>query len=269
MQQFAGKVILITGAGGGLGDAMSRLLAERGGAVAVVDIALDRAEQVAASIRASGGKAVAIKADITAESEVQAMIAKTVETFGGLDVLVNNANNGDPELSRRDSLGLTNLAGDVWDAFLAVNGRGAMYCCKHAIPEMLKRGGGAIVNIASVAGLKGGHALAAYGASKAALMSLTRHIAVAYGKQNIRCNAIAPGTCVHERMKRSVDVSVLETTGVLGNRLGRPEDIAFAVAYLASDEAGYITGQVLNVDGGGTVGQITAKPYVPDAHAAQ
>jgi NAD(P)-dependent dehydrogenase (short-subunit alcohol dehydrogenase family) len=267
--QFDNKVVLITGAGGGLGVAMSLLIAERGGAVACADIDLARAEQTAALIREKGGRAVGIGADITLEGDVVRMVREAVEGLGGLDVLVNNAGNSNPALSQGDSIGLTNLTTDIWDGFMAINARGNMYVCKHAIPEILKRGGGAIVNIVSVAGLKGGHALAAYGASKAALISLTRHIAVAYGKQNIRCNAIAPGTCVHERMKTRIDRDVLETSGVLGNRLGNPDDIAYAVAYLASDEAGYITGQVLAVDGGGTVGQITAKPYVPGRAAAE
>jgi NAD(P)-dependent dehydrogenase (short-subunit alcohol dehydrogenase family) len=269
MGQFDGKVILITGAGGGLGSAMARVMSARGGSIAVADIDLSRAEQTAQAVREAGGKAVAIRADLMDEAEVTAMVAGAVEAFGGLDILVNNAYNSSPKIAKGDSLGITNLTGEVWDATMAVNGRGAMFCCKHAIPEMLKRGGGSIVNIVSVAGLKGGHALAAYGSSKAALASLTRYIAVAYGKQNIRCNAVAPGTCVHERMKDLVDPSVLETTGVLGNRLGNPNDIAYAVAFLASDEAGYITGQVLAVDGGGTVGQITAKPYVPGRQAAE
>jgi NAD(P)-dependent dehydrogenase (short-subunit alcohol dehydrogenase family) len=267
--QFDGKVVLITGAGGGLGTVMSKLLASRGAAIAAADIDIDRAEQTASAIRQAGGKAVAVRADVTIEADVEAMVAQTVAALGGLDVLVNNAGNSDPKLSQGDSMGITNLSGEVWDKFNAINGRGGMFGCKYAIPEMLKRGGGSIVNIVSVAGLKGGHALAAYGASKAALVSLTRYVAVAYGKQNIRCNAIAPGTCVHDRMKSRIDRSVLETSGVLGNRLGNPDDIAYAVAFLASDEAGYITGQVLAVDGGGTVGQITAKPYVPGQQAAE
>jgi NAD(P)-dependent dehydrogenase (short-subunit alcohol dehydrogenase family) len=268
MQQFEGKVILITGAAGGLGVAMSQLLAQRGGAIAVVDIDGDRAEAAAQAVRDAGGKAVGIRADITSEADVKAAVARTVEALGGLDVLVNNANSADPAVSRGDSIGLTNLTGEVWDAYMAVNGRGAMFCCKHAIPQMIRRGGGAIVNIVSVAGMKGGFALAAYGASKAALISLTRHIAVSYGKQNIRANAVAPGTTVHDRMKSRMAASTLDTSTVLINRLGEPNDIAYAVAYLASEEAGNITGQVLAVDGGGTVGKITA-PLIQIDQAAE
>jgi NAD(P)-dependent dehydrogenase (short-subunit alcohol dehydrogenase family) len=265
MKQFEGKVILITGAAGGLGGAMCKLLSDRGGAIAVVDIDLDRAEATARTVRDGGGQAVGIKADITSEAEVKAMIAKTIEAFGGLDVLVNNANSADPKVSRGDSIGLVNLTGEVWDAYMDVNGKGAMFCCKHAIPQMIKRGGGAIVNIVSVAGMKGGFALAAYGASKAALISLTRHIAVSYGKQNIRANAVAPGTTLHDRNMSRLASASLDTSTVLINRLGEPNDIAYAVAYLASEEAGNITGQVLAVDGGGTVGKITAVQYAPDA----
>ncbi|HEY3696797.1 SDR family NAD(P)-dependent oxidoreductase, partial [Phenylobacterium sp.] len=223
----------------------------------------------AKAVRDAGGKAIGIGADIASEAGVKAMIATTVEAFGGLDVLVNNANATDPKVGRGDSIGLVNLTAEVWDAYMAVNARGAMFCCKHAIPELLKRGGGSIVNIVSVAGMKGGFALAAYGASKAALASLTRHIAVAYGKQNIRCNAIAPGTTVHERLRAKSAASVFDTSTVLINRMGEPDDIAYAVAYLASDEAGNITGQVLAVDGGGTVGKITAPLLQVDQQAAE
>jgi NAD(P)-dependent dehydrogenase (short-subunit alcohol dehydrogenase family) len=264
MRQFEGKVILITGAAGGLGVAMCRLLAERGGAVAVADIDADRAEAVARALREAGARAVGLGADITSEAEVERMIAATVDALGGLDVLVNNANSADPKVSRGDSIGFTNLTEEVWDAYMDVNARGTMLCCKHAIPRMIARGGGAIVNIVSVAGLKGGYALAAYGASKAAMISLTRHIAVSYGKQNIRCNAIAPGTTLHERIAKRLGKGSLDASTVLVNRLGEPNDIAYAVAYLASDEAGYVTGQVLAVDGGGTVGKITAQQYPPD-----
>lgn len=269
MQQFEGKVILITGAAGGLGAAMCRLLSERGGAIAVVDIDGDRAEATAKAVREAGGKAVGIRADITDEGDVKAMIAATVETLGGLDVLVNNANSADPAVSRGDSIGLTNLTGEVWDACMSVNGKGAMFCCKHAIPQMIGRGGGSIVNIVSVAGMKGGFALAAYGASKAALISLTRHIAVAYGKQNIRANAVAPGTTLHDRNTSRLAAASLDTSTVLINRFGEPNDIAYAVAYLASEEAGNVTGQVLAVDGGGTVGKITAPLIQVDPQAAE
>lgn len=259
MTQFAGKAIIITGAGGGLGSAMARLMAERGGMVIVADIALDRAKQVADSIVAAGGQAIGVEADVTQEASVEAMVAATVAAFGGVDVLVNNANESRPEISALDCKPLTEFDPEALDAFVAVNLRGAMFCCKYAIREMLKRGGGSIVNIASTAGIKGGNALHAYGASKAGLISLTRHIAVAYGKRDIRCNAVAPGTTVHDRMKDLVSANVLTTDGVLTTRLGRPEDIAHAVAYLASDDAGYVTGQVLPVDGGSTVPAITQK----------
>jgi NAD(P)-dependent dehydrogenase (short-subunit alcohol dehydrogenase family) len=264
-RQLESKAALITGGGGGLGSAMARLFVARGAAVALADINLKRAQRTADSLTAEGARAIAIQADVTCEDQVRAMVAQAAEALGGLDILVNNAGSADRDGSRGDYKGFANLTGQVWDDANAINARAPMFCCKHAVPEFLKRGGGAIVNIASVAGLKGGHALAAYGASKAALISLTRYVAVAYGKQNIRCNAIAPGATVHERMQARVGAKELEPWNVLTSRLGRPDDIAYAAAFLASDEAGFITGQCLAVDGGGTVGLITAMPDAQEA----
>jgi NAD(P)-dependent dehydrogenase (short-subunit alcohol dehydrogenase family) len=258
--RFDGKVVFITGGAGGLGAATGRLLSSRGASIAVVDISARRAEIVAAEIREGGGKAVGIVADITVEAQVKAAVDKTIESFGRLDVLVNNAMNAQKDIYEGDFYGITNLTEEVWQGHMAVNGLGAMFCCKYAIPEMLKVGGGSIVNIVSVAALKGGHAMAAYGSSKGALVSLTKHLAVAYGKQGIRANAIAPGTCLHNRNSSTISDEMMDTSSVLGTRLGSGEDIAYAVAFLASDQAGYITGQVLPVDGGGTVGKITAMP---------
>jgi NAD(P)-dependent dehydrogenase (short-subunit alcohol dehydrogenase family) len=259
-QQFDSKVVLITGAGGGLGSVMADLFAARGAAVAAADINADRAQKTVDRLVADGRRAIAITADVTSESDVERMIDDAVRAFGGLDVLVNNAGSADADGSRADYKGFLQLSGKAWDDANAINARAPMLCCKHAIPRMLERGGGSIVNIASVAGLKGGFALAAYGASKAALISLTRYVAVAHGKQNIRCNAIAPGATVHPRMAARVSAKELEPANVLTSRLGTPMDIAYATAFLASAEAGFITGQVLAVDGGGTVGLITAMP---------
>ena len=260
MAQLDGKVIIITGAAGGLGSRMSTLMAERGAKIAVADIRLDGAEETVQAVRAAGGQAIAIEVDIASEEQAKAMVRKTVEAFGGLDVLVNNAGGVMRGASEGpgDMTSLADLDVAVWDANMRVNARGTMLCSKYAIPAMLARGGGSIVNIASVAGLKAGETLAAYGASKAAVISLTRHVAVAYGKQNIRCNAICPGSIPHERNRRPGRASpaMTQTTHVLLDHLGKSDDIAYAAAFLASDESGFITGQALPVDGGSTVGRM-------------
>ena len=228
--------------------------------IAVADIRPDGAQETVEAVRSVGGQAIAIEMDITAEDQARAMIARTVEAFGGVDVLVNNAGSvfkgSSPEFT--DMAKLADLDVSVWDANMAGNARGTMLCSKHAIPALLARGGGSIVNIASVAGLKGGESLAAYGASKAAVISLTRHVAVAYGKQNIRCNAICPGSIPHERTQQAGRSSpaMTQTTHVLLDHLGQPDDIAYMAAFLASDESAFITGQAIPVDGGSTVGRM-------------
>jgi len=262
--RFDDKTVLITGGAGGLGSAMARLFASRGARVVIVDIDGDRAAALARDIASGAGRAIGVGADITSEKAVEQAFAAARREFGPVAVLINNAMNADPAIKTGDFLGIRNLTQEVWNAHMAVNGLGALFCAKQAIDDMTALGGGVIVNIVSVAGLKGGHAMAAYGASKAALVSLTRHLAVSLGKKNIRCNAVAPGTCMHERNAQSLTPEMLDTSSVLVNRLGNADDIAYAAAFLASDEAGYITGQILPVDGGGTVGKITAMPIGPE-----
>jgi NAD(P)-dependent dehydrogenase (short-subunit alcohol dehydrogenase family) len=246
-----GKVAIVTGAASGIGRATAHALAAEAASVVVADLNADGAARVAAEIASAGGRAVAQPTDVADEASVAALVAAAVRAFGGLDVLHNNAAASDPALLSRD-LDIVDLDVAVLDRTLAVNLRGPMLGCKHAIPRMLERGGGAIVNTSSAAALVGDPVRTAYGASKAALDSLTRYVATQYGKRGIRCNSIAPGVIATPALAANVppeQIAVYERSH-LTPRLGRPEDIAAAVVFLVSDDAAFITGQTLCVDGG-------------------
>jgi NAD(P)-dependent dehydrogenase (short-subunit alcohol dehydrogenase family) len=246
-----GRVAIVTGAASGIGRATAHALAAAGAAVVVADLAGDGAKRVADEVEAAGGRALAQPVDVADEASVVAMIEAALERFGRLDVLHNNAAATDPALLGGD-LELTDMDVSVWDRTLEVNLRGPMLGCKHAIPHMLERGSGAIVNTSSAAGLAGDLVRAAYGASKAGLDSLTRYVATQYGKRGIRCNAIAPGVIETPALAANVPREQIDAyeRSHLTPRLGRPEDIARAVVFLASDDAAFITGQVISVDGG-------------------
>jgi NAD(P)-dependent dehydrogenase (short-subunit alcohol dehydrogenase family) len=249
--RLAGRVAIVTGAASGIGRATALALAREGAAVVVADLNAEGARQVAAEIEAAGGRARGQAADVANEASVAAMVEAAVETFGGLDVLHNNAAASDPALMGGDGE-VTALSLETWERTLAVNLRGPMLGCKHAIPRMLERGGGAIVNTSSASGLTGDLVRTAYGVSKAGLDGLTRYVATQYGKRGIRCNAIAPGVIATPALAANVPpelIAVYERSH-LTPRLGTPEDIASMVVFLASDEAAFITGQVLSVDGG-------------------
>jgi NAD(P)-dependent dehydrogenase (short-subunit alcohol dehydrogenase family) len=252
--RFAGKVAIVTGAGSGIGRATAQLLAAEGASVIVADIVADAAAQTVELITTRGGTARAQITDVSDPDAVAAMVADTVSAFGGLDVLHNNA--AAIDLNRRDQDVVT-MDLDTWDRVMAINLRGPMLGCRFAIPALLARGGGAIVNTASAAAFYGSESLAAYGTSKAGVVALTRNVATAYGDRNIRCNAVAPGVVVARETQHALggpmgDTLRPYTTSHLVGRLGYPEEIAAAVAYLASDDAAFVTGEVLRVDGGFT-----------------
>jgi NAD(P)-dependent dehydrogenase (short-subunit alcohol dehydrogenase family) len=245
-------VAVVTGAGGVVGRATARRLAAEGAAVVAADTRADAAGETAHLVRAAGGDSLAVTVDVSDEDSMVALIVRTVERFGRLDVFHNNAALMSTEEPDDD---LVDLAVSVWDAKMAVNVRGVMLGCKHAVPAMRTTGdGGSIVNMASVSGLVGVDRNAAYGSSKAAVIGLTRYVATMYGQDGIRCNAIAPGLVESEDMRDRLTSRQLAEYAA--ERLlpwaATPDDVAGVVAFLASEEARCITGQTIVVDSGTT-----------------
>jgi NAD(P)-dependent dehydrogenase (short-subunit alcohol dehydrogenase family) len=248
MARLAGKVAIIAGAAFGIGRATATIMAREGARVIVGDYDADTAGVAAEAIRSSGGDAHSIHFDATHEESVRELIAKAKERYGRVDIMHNNV--GGTEPGKDVDVVQMDLA--AWERILKLTLHSAMYGCRHVIPVMLQTGGGAIVNTASMSGVIGDAGLTAYGAAKAGVISLTRYVATQYGRQNIRCNAVAPGLISTERANEVVSppVQKIFEEHNLVPRNGRPEDIGYAVAFLASDEAAFITGHTLVVDGG-------------------
>jgi NAD(P)-dependent dehydrogenase (short-subunit alcohol dehydrogenase family) len=251
MQRLLDKVAIVTGGGGGIGGATARALAREGASVVVVDIDRSAAERVAEEIVGAGGRALALHADLSGEEQVVATIAAATARFGRLDVLHNNAALTDSDFLTRDTA-VTDLALDVWERTMQVNLRSQMLTCKHAVPEMVRGGGGSIINMSSGASLKGDRTRTAYGVSKAGVNALTMYVATSHGKEGIRANTILPGLVVTDAVRAHLDEKMLAGLGraTLTPDVGEPEDIAHVVVFLASDESRYITGQMIAVDGG-------------------
>jgi dihydroanticapsin dehydrogenase len=247
-----GKACVVTGAGSGIGRASAIRLAEEGGLVVAVDIAIEALEQTASDITAAGGTAVVQLADVSQPAQVDAMVAACVERFGRIDVLVNNAGVNLPGV-------LHEVSDETIDRTLGVNVRGPIYGCRAAIPHMLRQGGGSIVNMSSVNGIVSEPFLAVYSASKGAIVMLTKGVALDYAKQGIRCNAICPGWVdtpinhAHAAMLGGLE-KVYDEIGSFQpiGRPGEPREIANVVLFLASDESSFMTGSVVVADGGMT-----------------
>jgi NAD(P)-dependent dehydrogenase (short-subunit alcohol dehydrogenase family) len=256
MPRLEGKVTLITGAGSGIGKVTAERFAAEGAAVVLADLAVDEAEAVAAGIAASGGTAHAVAVDVADEERVDAMVAAAVDNYGGLHALVNNAG-----IFPADDGGVRDTPPATWQKVMEVNLKGVWLGCRAAIPAMLESGGGSIVNIASFVALMGAAtAQVAYTASKGGVLALTREVAVEYARRGIRVNALCPGPIETpllaelladpaRRSRRLVHIPL--------GRFGRPEEIAAAALFLASDDSSFMTGSALVVDGGITAAYVT------------
>jgi len=255
-----GQVALVTGSGSGLGNVFARALGAAGATVVSADIDLASAEKTAEEVRLLGGKASSVSVDVSDVDSVKAMSTKALKEHGRLDVLVNNAGIA----SRADRI--HDMPVEDWDRVNAVNTRGVFLCTKAVLPQMMAQKKGSIVNISSVAGLGGvsndlSAVAANYSASKGAVATLTKQIAVEYGKEGIRCNAIAPGWHLGTQLGReALPLSEADIAAMIGklheltplNRTGDPEELAGLLVYLASDAASFMTGQVIAHDGGWT-----------------
>ena len=248
---LSGKVAIVTGAASGIGRATVIALAKAGASVVVSDLNGDGANVVAEEIKAAGGKAIGVRTDVGSEADIIAMVEAAVSAFGGIDILHNNAAASGPDFILKD-IDILSMDTALWDKTMEVNLRGPMLACKYAIPHMLKRGGGAIINTSSISGMAGDLGRAAYGVSKGGLNALTQYVATIHGKQNIRCNAVAPGIMDTPPLRRNLtkeQIAIYERSA-LAPRLGTPEDVAATVVFLASPGGSFITGQIIAVDGG-------------------
>ena len=252
------KVALVTGGGSGIGRASAALFAAEGARVAVADMNADRAGETAEQIRDAGGDATAVIGDVTASADAERMVRVAVDSYGRLDVLVNSAG-----VSSRNAAGPDASAEELWDRVIEINLKGTYLVAYHAVPAMVASGGGSIINLSSIIGLVGypadipavGGGFNPYAASKGAVLQFTRNLAVDCAKSKVRVNCICPGytlTNLTEPLFQDEQVRrAIEGRTPMG-RLGRPEEIAYAALYLASDESSYVTGTPLVVDGGYT-----------------
>ena len=244
--RLEGKVAVITGSTSGIGRASAELFAEEGAQVVVHGRRKELGEEVVAGIRATGGQASYFQGDVTESKQIKALVDFAVDTYGRLDVMMNNAYSG-----RRGTV--VELEEEDWDISMAASIKAVYLGCKYAIPEMIKVGGGSIINTSSVHGLLAADGNVTYETAKAGMINQTRQVAFDYGKQGIRCNSICPGRIITEKLAvRFADEQEMRREEVLYplGRPGWPREVAFAALFLACDESSFVTGHALVVDGG-------------------
>ncbi len=250
--RLADKTVLITGAGSGMGRLAAQVFAREGAQIVAVDVAEPALRETAASVEGEGGQILALPADVSIAADVERAVAEGLRAFGRLNVLYNNAG-----IFPDDDTSVVDTDESVFQRVLDVNLKGVFLCCKHGIPHLIEAGGGSIVNVASFVALVGCTVPQdAYTASKGAVLSLTRSLAVQYGRQGIRANAICPGpimTPLLEGLFPSEEERLKRLNRIPLGRFGRAEDIVYAALYLASDESSWTTGTTFVVDGGITV----------------
>lgn len=258
MKEFEGKVAIVTGGSGGIGRASALAFARRGAKVVVSDILVDEGKETLQMIERGGGEGTFVKTDVSKATDVEALIKKVVETYGGLDYAHNNAGIDGAQANTAE------YPEETWNRVLGVNLTGVWLCMKYEIPQMLKGGKGAIVNTASVGGFTALSKISAYIASKFGVIGITKTAALEYASQGIRVNALCPGwtdtpMTVREAQEAGVDLEEfrkMAAGSVPVKRMGRPEDMAEAVMWLCSDAASYITGHAMVVDGAMTAGSL-------------
>lgn len=250
MTRFQQKIVLITGASSGIGEAAAYAFAREGAALFLVARRKERGEAVAQRIREQGGTAVFHQADMADRTQIGAMVAACVNHYGGLDVAFNNAG-----IDGAFNVDTPDHPEEAWDQLLAVNLTGVWFCMRHQIPAMLASGGGAIVNMASMAGVKGFPGSSGYAASKFGVVGITKAAALEYADRGIRINAVCPAVIRSEMAERVFGTDDTEKEVQAGswhpmNRIGEPEEVADVVLWLASDQASFVTAETIKIDGG-------------------
>lgn len=253
MGKFDGQVALITGGAAGIGAATAKKLASEGATIVIADRDIEGAEKLVAELP---GRNLGVEFDAREAASIESMVKRTIDEFGQIDILHNNV--GVTTAAWTEDKLVVDTPVEVWDMIFDVNVRSHFLASKYALPHMIERGKGVIINMASVAGLRGGAGLVSYGVSKAAVIHLTKFMAVQYGRSGIRINSIAPGVIrTQQLLDNATGLSDATLDTLPFPRTGEPEDVANLVAFLASDQASFINGDVVTCDGGGMAGQAT------------